>query len=501
MKLSKMMIAVAALAAGTTAFAAPAANEIVRISSASALKSNFAVALNSLCTQASGVMQEWIAGGNVSTYVCTTAGGLTSGATGTYASNTTDFVKFLGTDFSEVRLNVAGGSFTALQVAAGNGSDNYLNPGLGATVAVGGAANAGVTGGSTVSENTGIGGFSDVEYSGFAKNVKDTIPGLDDAVANLTATNVGVVQGFGVAASDALYGAMFTAQQTAGFIPATCAVTDTAIPACVPSIGKGQMAAIMSNSTTSAGKTLGARFLAAQLPANTELRYVRRVDTSGTQASAQNYFLGIGNMTSALAVVADPSNRVAGVTAAPAGTCNAGDLRGPGFSDSEADTAFVALGQLNLCDRKISNLRVLAAPGTGDVRNELNKATILGGATNYALGVMSIENDQGTYRNTANVSVPTTWKWLRTQGAPVGENAKPGVTGTTNRNTLISGAYDFYYETYSYTKPSTENDTFMAALIAELSGGPALKGLATVGTAANQSPYNRGGRTDTPSAR
>lgn len=503
MKLTKMMVAVAALAGTTAAFAAPDASQIVRISGASALKGNFAVALSGLCTTAGGVMQEWISGGNISAYVCTPAGGLTSGASGTYqALAPTSFVPFDGVagGHVEVRLNVAGGSFTALQTLAG-GSDRYLNPGVGATVAVGGTANLGVTGG-TLATEPGIGGFSDVNYDAFPTNVRQTVAGLDDAVANNLSQQVGIAQGFGVAVSDALYQAMFVRQQADGLIPAapTCTPALTNIPVCVPTIGKGQMAAIMSSNGFSAAKTVGAPFLASQLAAGSELRYVRRVDTSGSQASAQNFFLGIGSMGTPVSVFVDPSDRT-NVAAVPVTTgCNAGDVRGPLATDNEVDTAFVANAQINLCDRKQGNLRVLSAPGTGDVRNELNKATILGGATNYAIGVISLENDQLQFRNTANVNTNTLWKWLRVQGAPGAENAAPGAN--TNRASMIAGNYDFFYETWSYTQADgANNDSLINAIIAQLTSGPALDGLVVIGTGANQSPYNRGGRTDTPSSR
>jgi hypothetical protein len=503
MKLTKMMIAVAALAGATSTFAAPDPAAVVRMSGASALRGNFAISLNALCTTAGGVMQEWISGSNISTYVCTPAGGLTSGGTGTYSSTAAaSFIPFDATSgFVEVRLNVAGGSFTALQVLNG-GTDRYLDPGVGTTVAVGGPVNVGVAGGTLATEQ-GIGGFSDVNYEGFANNVLATVPGIDTAVSNNTSQQVGVAQGFGVAVSNALYGAMFTAQQTSGAIPAapTCLVTITSDPRCVPSIGKGQMGAIMSNNNFSAAKTAGASFLASQLAANTELRYVRRVDTSGTQASAQNYFLGIGNMGTPLGVFTDPSDRTNAAAVAVTSGCNTGDVRGPLATDNEVDTAFVTSGQINLCDKKQGNLRVLAAPGTGDVRNELNKATILGGATNYAIGVMSLENDQATYKDLAGVSQPTTWKWLRVQKAQGADNAAPGAN--TNRAAMIAGEYDFYYETWSYTKADIDakNDALMTAVIGQLTGGAALKGLVVNGTGTNQSPYTRGGRTDTPSSR
>lgn len=503
MNFSKHLVAAAALAASTCALAAPPDTDIVRVSGASAVKGNFALALNSLCTSASGVMREWISGGNISTYVCLAPGstGLTSGTAGTYATApAANFVKFAGTDFSEVRLNVAGGSFTSLQTLAG-GSDRYLNPALGTTVVAGGLVNAGVTGGAVATE-PGIGGYTDIIADGYASNVRGTVPGLDAAVANNYSAQVGVAQGFGVAVSSALFDAMFVAQQASGLLPpAAICPTATTANYCVPTISKGDMAAIMSSNNFSAAKTLGARFLAPQLPANTELRYARRVDTSGTHASAINYFLGIGNMTGALTVFTDPSDRTNPAATVAASGCNIGDLRGPLFSNQEVDAAFVALGQIDLCDRKQGNLRVVSTPGTSDVRNELNKATIQGGATNYAIGVMSLENDQATFRNLANVSVPTTWRWLRVQNANGADTPVPGAN--QNRTALVNGSYDFYYELWAYVQADAggRNQTFIDAVNAELLGGPALKGLTVIGAGAGQQPYNRGGRTDTPSAR
>lgn len=509
MKLSKLMFAVAALTAGSMATAAPLASEIVRISGASAVKANFARALDSLCTDASGAMREWISGSNISTYVCFAPGavGRTSGTTGTYASAPpTDFVKFAGTDFSEVRLNVAGGSFTALQTLAG-GTDRYLDPALGAAVVAGGNVNAGVTGGGLAVE-AGVGGFSDVNYDAFTATTRATVANLDDAVANNYTALAGVAQGFGVAASDALWQAMYTAQRNAGTIPSSlCAAVPTATefanPLCAPSISKAQMASIMSSAGGSVAKTQGAQFLASQLGAGLELRYVRRVDTSGTQAAAQAYFLGLGSMTGSLNVIIDPSRRTqAGATTATTG-CNIGDLRGPAATNLEVDAAFVANGQIDLCDTKISNLRVLAAPGTGDVRNELNKATIQGGAVNYALGVMSLENDQATFTPVGGgAAVPTTWKWLRIDGVNGAfPNANPGPN--TNRQPMIDGRYDFYYELYGYVQGGSGDPVpvLIDAIIGKLATGAALDGLTVIGTGAGQQPWNRGGRTDKPSSR
>jgi hypothetical protein len=504
MKSSKTLIALAALCAASASSAAPNTDEIVRVSGASAVRGNLALALNNLCTLAGGAMREWISGGNVSTYVCMTpaaAPTLTSGTGGSYASApASSFVKFSGTDFSEVRLNVAGGSFTSLQTLAG-GSDRYVDPALGTVTVVGGLVNAGATGGGVVTE-PGIGGYTDIIADGYAGNVLATVPGIADAVANNFSAQAGVAQGFGVAASEPLFQAMFVAQQTSGLLPpAAVCPTPTTANYCVPTISKAEMASIMSSNSFSAAKTLGAQFLAPQLPANTELRYARRVDTSGTHASAINYFLGIGNMTSPLAVFADPSDRTNPLATTAASGCNVGDVRGPLFTNQEVDTAFVASGQIDLCDRKQGNLRTLASPGTSDVRNELNKTTILGGATNYALGVMSLENDQATYRNTANASVPSTWRWLRIQNAHGADTPVPGTNA--NRAALINGSYDFYYELWAYVQADAagKNQALIEAINAELLTGPALDGLTVIGSGPGQQPFNRGGRTDTPSAR
>ena len=259
----------------------------------------------------------------------------------------------------------------------------------------------------------------------------------------------------------------------------------------------------MSSNNFSVAKTLGAQFLASQLAPSTELRYVRRVDTSGTQAAAQNYFLGLGNMTQGQAVFVDPSNRTNSNATVAISGCNLNDLRGSLATDNEVDTAFVASGQINLCDKKQNNLRVLGAPGTGDVRNELNKTTILNGATNYAIGVMSLENDGPTFKDTTGATVNTSYKWIRVQKAMGADSALPN--NNANRAAIIAGEYDFYYETWSYTKASIANDAFMNAVIGQLVNGPALKGLVDIVSSpaanTNQSAYNRSGRTDGPSQR
>lgn len=412
MKLSKMMIAVATLAAAGSAFADAAS--VAYVTGASATKGNQKLALQDLCTQAGGVFSNpsyMNTGSNVSTYVCAAAA---IGNTADYvAANTAEsFVKFSGTDYTEVRLNVAGGSFTALQGLAGN-----LPASQAAATAAGASANdsgfVDPATGSKVFSAFSIGGLTDTDAE--ASLVANPVP--DAAVID-----VGIAQTFGVAVSPSLYAAMFT-KQLGTTVATGCAVTDTNKPECVPSISKAEMASIMSSNEFSAAKLEGAAFLGG--PAGSELKYYRRADTSGTQAAAQVYFLDTPCSSGGLAVIPEPT------------------------SDDEVGL---------LKDKLIgTKFRVYAAPGTGDVLRGLERDT----ASNpvYAIGVVSAENDQARQFRNGATSIPSTWKWVRVQGASLGENATPGVTSTvdfvtgpsnTNIATAKAGTYDFLFEAYAY---------------------------------------------------
>jgi hypothetical protein len=440
MKLSKMMIAVATLAAAGSAFADAAS--VAYVTGASATKANQKTALTNLCTAAGGTFSSpsyMSTGSNVSTYVCATAGIANSTAYNAAVTNQT-FVKFAGTDYTEVRLNVAGGSFTALQGLAGQ-----LYADDAAAAAAGVSANdrgfinpafeAG-TSGYKVFSTTSIGGLTDLDAE--ASLVANPFP--EAAVAD-----VGIAQTFGVAVSPSLYAAMFT-KQLGTTVATGCAVTDTAKPECVPSISKAQMASIMSGNEFADAKTKGAEFLGA--PAGTELKYYRRVDTSGTQAAAQVYFLNAPCSAGALGVISEPT------------------------SDDEAG---------GLKDQAIGSLyRVYAAPGTGDVRTGLSSSTA------YAIGVISGENNGGSGQ---------TWKWVRVQGAAIAENAVPGSAGITNKATAAAGTYDFFFESKAYYDGNdTSAGNFFAALSTALTTLVQPVGLETTATLG----YSRGGLACTP---
>lgn len=365
MKFTKIVAAVALLAAGS-AFAASPASQIGISSGASASKANFKAALTALCT---GTLNEYTDGtSNVSTYFCTSSPAGTA-----YASAVA--VKFTGTNYSEVRLNVNGGSFTAACLLANwptgtacPTADLYWDPAAGAMAAA--------PTGSVV-----LGGLMDVEPAGFLSTVR---AGIANPASNISA---GFAQTFGVAVSPALYTAMFNDQLANGKVAAGCLVTDTKKAECVPVIGKAQMAAIMSSNSSNAAYTNGANFLAPSLAAGTPLTYARRVDTSGTQAAAQQYFLGNVCNSSPVGVV--PEGASAGA------------------------------------------ITVTALPTTGGVRTLLNNATA------HVIGVVSAENNQSGQA----------WRWLRVGGTAVAESAAPNETGVTFTNTATAkdGTYDFWY--------------------------------------------------------
>ncbi len=415
MKLSKIMLAVATLAVSSAATSAPINTEIAYSTGASATKNNLKAALTTMCASAAGTLNEFASGGNISTYTCGSAG-LTTGSGGTYASNAAStFKKFAGTQFSELRLNTAAGSFSSVR-----GLNGIFVDDLGADLKFRDPILvADRTQVQLVADRAGVvfvGGLLDVQPTAFPPAV---LAGL-----TVPATpGVGVQQAFGVAVSIPLYTEMFNSQKSAGGatvdkpIPSTCAVTDTAKLECVPTIGKGQMAAIMSSTDTNAAYTNGANFLATTLASGTELRYIRRPNTSGTQASAQNYFLGLPCSATSLSVVDEPLPS----------------------SNDEVDTVAVTgftPAVLDLNDVLVNSIRVLLAGGTTNVRQELSKPTVQSGNPNYAIGVMSGENNQTTGNS---------FRWLRVQGAAMSENAAPA-NGQLNRQAVINGSYDFYFE-------------------------------------------------------
>lgn len=397
MTLTKICIAVAALSAGA-AFAATPAGQIAISSGASASKGNLKLALINRC---SGQLGDYANGNNISTYVCAASGSFAnanSPTAGEYANAVP--VNFTGTAIAELRLNVNGGSFSSVCLLASwpvgtacSAPETYQNPATGTLAAA--------PTGSVV-----VGGLSDIEPAGFLQLVRAGIAN-PPVVASAS-----FGQTFGVAVSSLLYGAMFNDQKAAGTLPATCQISDTAIPACVPVIGKAQMATIMSANTGNAWYTRGANFLAPGVASGTGITYGRRVDTSGTQASAQQYFLGN---------VCNPSGTI--------------EVVGGGITAGAVT---------------VSNLST-----TGNLRALLN-------GSGYAIGILSGENNQAE-----------SWRWLRVGGMNIAENATPGTAGQTNTSTALNGQYDYWFLSRVVRPNVPVAANFWTSVIAGLGAVPA----------------------------
>jgi len=413
MHFTKIMIAVAAVSFGT-AFAATTASKIAISSGASASKGNLKLALANRCT---GQLGEYTNGtSNVSTYVCATAGTFANANAPTaaeYASAGAGAVNFTGTAYAELRLNVGNGSFTAICLLAGwpagtkcPAADQYKDPADAGTPATLKAAPAG---------SVAIGGFMDLEPTGFTS---DTRAGI--SLTGITTASASFGQTFGVAVSSDLYAAMLADQLVSGAVAAGCTVTDTARPECVPVIGKAQMATIMSSDSGNDAYDKGANFLAPSLPNPTMLRYARRVDTSGTQAVAQQYFLGnVCNATGSASVVPEGASFAAGGTA--------------------VGTAMTVYG----------------TGSTGNARDVLKIAS-----PNYAIAVMSLENAQNE-----------SWRWVRVGGMNAFTNAQPNLSGANTASTT-DGRYDFWFLS-RYVRPSagtngTNANNFWASVVTGL---------------------------------
>jgi hypothetical protein len=400
------LIAAAAAFCAGSAIAAPNTNRIAISSGASAVKGNFGLALQSLCSSAGGTFTEFTSGGNISTYVCANST-VTSGAGGTYTSKPNgEFINFNGTAFAEVRLNVGNGSFTSVCLIQPGGwpapgttacpaADTYFNPTA--------AALAAAPAGSVV-----VGGVLDVEPSAWPAGV---LAGLTVPAASA----LQVAQAFGLAVSSSLYTKLFNAQLSTGDatvskpIPAGCTVADTGKLQCVPTVSRAAMATVMAGDEFNTAGANGVGFLTGDAAQNGQnLVYARRVDTSGTQSAAQVFFLGQPCMRAPLSIAA--GGTIAGAV----------DVRNLG--------------------------------GTGDVRTVLNTAGI------DAIGIMSGENNQ----------TGQSWRWVRINGAPLGENAAPSSAGITNRVTMLNGAYDFWFEATFVSAGSASANAFWTALSGSL---------------------------------
>lgn len=295
-------------------------------------------------------------------------------------------------------------------------------------------------------------GISDVEPKMFAGiNVPndpldpddDNYPaaGLSDGeLAALTVSPV-IQTVFGVAVNTALYNTLFTKQGLANvsFLDTTtgtvraCTNADFTVPACTPSIGYAQARTLFSGSASDWGIIVPAADALVRSPIN----ICRRVQGSGTQASANAHLMGIPcNTTGQLPPVADfnYSNPPTSTITANAAVYPVDTFGQTSVLWSAAQlTNYLSAGIPNAAVQPAgspSNTFVFEGPGTGDVVNCLNRAQTVGG---YAIGHVSKENAPGS----------NNWRHVRLEGA------------FPSRDNLKSGDYDYAFESTVQYKNTT----------------------------------------------
>ena len=348
-----------ALAAAVTLVAAQAQAATVYLAGASATAANYRSALTSLCS------------GTATTYTNT------SDSNKFAVKCSVNFNGIPGVD--AVSFNVSGGSFTAITTSAGNATDVFVD--VAAT-----NPNTALT-----APRKSEGGFLDIDAAAFPASELANA-GLSAAPATQAAA---FSQVFGVAVSPDLYTALQTAQGLTG-----CGI-DSLSAACQPSISKAQYTSIVSESFNTAKQEINTILGVGN---NGDLLTVcRRVSTSGTQASSNQYFL----------------NAYIGGDGAAAGA-----LAPAGLPDySPANTG-------------LTSFDVQEGAGTGNARTCLSNA-------GYALGVLSLENAVDLTTRAGGQRADRKFRFVKINGVAAYD-------GANNTATAKAGQYDFWFTSQKY---------------------------------------------------
>lgn len=258
-------------------------------------------------------------------------------------------------------------------------------PGTGATSASN-SANATAVAADPFAPQLPVGGFSDVEAALFSPSI-----GGGNVSARGIESDANVGQVFGVAVSTHLYRAL-QAKQGLSDVNST-----TYDPVNAPSITRAQYVAIVSSGGAANGDWT------AILGSNPgKVKVERRVNTSGSQASSNAFFL------------ANPCAAGVGASLFPASTA----------TDSTTDYV------------------VTENAGSGDVKTRITSATAAGGVEGYAIGVLSTENNWRLDSGTQNG-----YRYIKVDGV------HPELGDTENaRVTATNGDYEFHMEMKNFVR-------------------------------------------------
>jgi hypothetical protein len=425
MKLHRIALAVAALA---VAGSAAAATQTVWSSGASAPTKTVFNAYKSNCL--GGAVTVHQAGstvgvpgdsgtGNFFRYSCTFDGAKTA---------------VFGGDTVNMYHTVDGGSFNAFTPYLNPANPEYSVAGQGQFIkrvdeTSAACVNAGTVAGITTFRSCGTIDPANKPDGGFADVEDDLWPNLMTFGENFTTASANVAQLFAVVVTDELYKAMQAAQGLVVGVPANPAALTAADVANQPSISKDMYASIASFAAAGQWHTDWSGLVGAAGTGKT-VNLCRRVNTSGTQASSNAFFLANPCATGAV-----------GGQLAPAAT-------------ADSDTVY----------------RVKENSGTGDVKtcltnvNSLKDPITLAADANggFGIGVVSAENVPGASDK---------WKLVKLDGVSPNADAKQRAAGA-------QGKYGFVMETvYVVHNPTYQG--FFEELAADM-GDPAgtdLKGI------------------------
>ncbi|MDE2401314.1 MAG: hypothetical protein KGL90_06585 [Burkholderiales bacterium] len=425
MKLSKIVIAAVAVCGATQVMAAG----VTRLTGSSASSINVVRGLTNLCASASGT---------ATVFKTTTS---TSSLGNQFTVQCT--ADFPGTTVNEARVNVAGGSESAVTNAAAfptSTNTGFLVPtGACATIATAGtealsflAAGQMKSCGTTLAESAkSDGGYLDVEGPVFSSTKYDAAD----------FTPAGFSQVFGIAVNSTLYNALQTYQKTAAggaIVASTCAAGDTT-PACQPSLSRAQVASLINADNFNAAKTTGGAFLVPG-SAVSKISYCMRPQSSGTQQSAQLYFLG----------------------AALNGTLGGADLVvAPGVS--------------------LAKYSSILNNGSSDVKSCLNSAT------DFRMGALSLESNP--------IGGTDTYRFVKLNEVP-GTEGVSFAAGASQTTTAIAGRYDYVYELSAYCPGGLCSD-ILTALNGAVTAGTSSPGIFLTGV---ESKFGRAGNSASPYA-
>ena len=376
--------------------------------------------------------------GNYLAYACTRGGvasvlfhTLDGGSLNAYAPHTVgtrlariSLAGIIATTSAPLTYNDASQPLNNANVYKGVAQVGANQPTTGPTAASN-AANAAAVAGDANGPQLPVGGFSDVEAALFP-----AILGGGNVSSKGVEAQANIGQVFGVAVNTNLYRAMQAAQG----ITAADANFD---PALAPNITSSQYAAIIDSDNTSAYKQDWS-LLAGAAGAGKKVIVARRVATSGTQASSNAFFLRT-----------------------PCTDAVNGNL-------SPATTADSIAGIFEVTENS----------STGNVKAQITAANAAG---NFAIGVMSAENDW-SLESAANSG----YRWLKIDGIhpETATDFTNPLNGRGNaRLSAVTGNYPFHMETRYFTAntaPAGFGANIVGVIAAKLGNPPTAAACNTV---------------------